>query len=557
MARAQLTEPRAWADLDRVSLGRIDRPEGDVMTSSPPSSDVVVVGAGLTGLLAARRLRHAGLVVQVIEASAQVGGQIRDATVGPRQLDVGAEAMHLAAPQVGALIEELGLTDTMITARRGTSWLLTPAGLRPLPDGVGPAGPTRLRPVLTSRVMTTKGLARAGLEPALARRGGIDLSPGHDISVGDFVAARFGRQVVDRFVDPLLGSLHAGDVRTLSLRACAPTLVPAAREGRPLVRTPRLTRRGDTPGGPSTSGRAGSPGGAGSAAGPGGPGGPSGQPPRPVMSFVSWPDGLGTIVQRLCTDPRPEVGAHPVAKANLDVRLNTAVTSIERVRHPDRHQGRPYYHLTLSDGSTLSADGVILAIPAAAAARLLGPLAPGAARLLDQVQTATVATVVAGYPRHLVADLPALQGNGLLVPSTVGSLLKAATFLSRKWSQLADPDLFWVRMSAGRAGSQAVASRDDATLLDHLRRDLREFTGLDVHPVHTHIERWPNAMPQLTVGHPDRMIEARRYLAELPGIALAGASYDGIGLASCITSATTAARLVSETLAERTVGAAD
>lgn len=275
------------------------------------------------------------------------------------------------------------------------------------------------------------------------------------------------------------------------------------------------------------------------------------------MSFVSWPDGLGTVVRRLGAEPQRTLPSHPAQDPNPDVRLNTAVTSIERVRHPDRHQGRPCYQLTLSDDSTIRADGVILAIPAAAAARLLGPLAPGAARLLDQVQTATVATVVAGYPRHLVADLPALQGNGLLVPSTVGSLLKAATFLSRKWSHLADPDLFWVRMSAGRAGSQAVSSRDDATLLDHLRRDLREFTGLDVHPVHTHIERWPNAMPQLTVGHPDRMIEARRYLAELPGVALAGASYDGIGLAACITSATTAARLVSETLAERTVGAAD
>ncbi len=158
---------------------------------------------------------------------------------------MGAEAMHTMAPRALALIDELGLRASMVTARTGESYLWTPRGRRRLPAGVGPAGPTRLRPVLARVVMSPAGLVRAGLEPLAARlRRAPELGPGHDVAVGEFVAGRFGRQVVDRFVDPLLGGLHSGDVRRLSLRATTPTLVPAATTGRSLMPLPQPASAG-------------------------------------------------------------------------------------------------------------------------------------------------------------------------------------------------------------------------------------------------------------------------------------------------------------------------
>lgn len=465
--------------------------------SSPTAPHVVVVGAGFTGLLAARRLAQAGCRVSIVDAADRIGGQVLTANLAGRPIDVGSEATHLMYPQVGRLVDELGLRDTMVSARTGTSWLWTPRGLRPLPEGVGPAGPTRLTPVVRSRVMTIPGLARAGLEPAVAFRRRLD--GGEDMAVGDFVASRFGAQVADRLVDPLLGSLHSGDVRRLSLRACTPSLVPAATSGGSLLTASRTARA-------ARSGRE-----------------------TPPVSFVAWPEGLVTLTDALLTG------------LGVEVRLGRRVTALVPGAGGD-------YRLTVG-GEPLDADAVVLAVPAARAAELLRPVVPVAADAFAATPTASVATVVLGLPPAAVRRVPALRANGLLVPSAEGSLLKAATFLSNKWAHLEDPDIFWLRMSAGRAFDDRLAALDDHELVDHLRRDLRRFTGLDVAPDVAHVQRWPAAMPQLTVGHTARVAAGRAALeAALPGVGVAGASYDGVGLASCITSATRIAAQVAQQL---------
>lgn len=492
---------------------------------------IVVVGGGLTGLAAARRLAQAGARVTLVEAAPRLGGQVRTLEL-PRAatpIDVGAEAMHTGAPETESLLDELGLRSSMVLARTGESWLWTPAGRRRLPEGVGPAGPTRLRPVLRSGVMTLPGMARAGLEPAFARlRRPPAVGPGQDVAVGDFVAGRFGRQVVDRFVDPLLGGLHSGDVRRLSLRATTPSLVGAAASGRSLL----PLRLADLPGKARdllprrARGRHEAPG---SARGPGGAG-PAGRA-RPAMRFLTWPDGLRTVLDAL------------LSGVPVDVRTGTLVTALQR----DAGGAHPY-RLRLQSGMTtevLPADGVVLAVPCWASKRLLAPLVPRAADTLAATRVASTATVVLGFAREDLAGVPAFEGNGLLVGSRTGTLLKAITNLSAKWPQYADEELFWVRLSAGRAGADRVTPLSDEELVDHLRRDLRAFTGLDAAPRVVHVERWRRGLPQLTVGHVDRVESVRAELAAaLPGVALAGASYDGIGLAACLASARRAAELV-------------
>lgn len=473
-------------------------------TPAPGPNVVAVVGGGVTGLVAARRLALHGSRVVLLEHSDRLGGQIRTLHIAGRHVDVGAEALHLAAPAASALVAELGLSDRIVGARAGTSWLWTPRGRRPLPAGVGPAGPTRLRPVLSSGVMTLAGLARAALEPVMARfRTRLAPDVGEDMSVGSFVTRRFGRQVTDRFVDPLLGGLHAGDVNRLSLRACAPSLVPAATAGRSLV-----LKRPAPQAAPA----------------------PTASSPPPM--FGSWAGGLATLVD------------HLLDGVDVDVRLGAKVTRLRR-----RGSG---YEIEVGGADVVDVDAVVLAIPSSAAAGLLRPLAQAAARTLSQQQSATIATVVLGFPRHLVVDRPALAGNGILVPSGTGTLLKAVTHLSTKWPHLDDPDTYLLRLSAGRDGSDVLAGLDDAELVERLRADLRVFTGIDAEPTVVHVERWPAGLPQLHVGHVERMRAIRDELAvHAPGVALAGASYDGIGLASCLTSADAAATTVLTTLREK------
>ncbi|MDO5699535.1 MAG: protoporphyrinogen oxidase [Dermatophilus congolensis] len=475
----------------------------------PPSAQpsVVVIGGGVTGLLASRRLAGAGARVTLVERGPRLGGQIRTVELGGRRVDVGAEAVHLALPSMKSVVAELGLADAVQASRPGTSWLWT-GRRRVLPAGVGPAGPTQIMPVLKSGVLRPFGLVRAGLEPLAAeRQGPIDLSPDHDISVGDFVTRRFGRAVSELFVDPLLGSLHSGNVDELSLRACAPSLVPAASKGTSLLRNrPAAPKRA-----PGT--------------------------PPPVM-FANWKDGLSTLTDAL------------IDGVDLDLRLGAHVVGLSALP-PDTAsgQGAPRYRVALATGEALTADGVVLAVPAAVAADLISGGAPSAAATLRQTRIASTATIVLGFRRGDVSHLPALAGNGFLVPSRYGTLVKAGTHLSTKWAHLDQGDTVLVRASAGRAGSGLLDSLDDEALLDHVRRDLRTFTGIDAPPTLAHTQRWTTGLPQLTVGHPDRMTSARADLAtRMPGVELAGASYDGIGIGACLTSAEKAAARLVELL---------
>lgn len=466
---------------------------------------VAVVGGGITGLTTARRLSQEGMRVILLEGSDRLGGQVHTLDLAGRRVDVGAEALHLAAPSARSFVEELGLREDVVAARSGTSWIWTPRGRRPLPAGVGPAGPTRLRPVLSSRVMTLAGLVRAALEPlmALVRRP-LDPDSTVDVSVGSFVTGRFGRQVTDRFVDPLLGGLHAGDVDQLSLRACAPSLVPAASVRRSLV----MRRRPSAPPAPAGS-------------------------PAPVM-FASWPGGLSTLTDALLRD------------VDVEVRLSSRVTAL--------HRSPSGYLLDVEGHPGVAADAVVLAVPSAMAARLIEPHAPTAAEPLRQQRTAKIATVVLGFPRALVADLPALAGNGILVPSSTGTLLKAVTHLSTKWPHLDGGDTYLLRVSAGRDGSDELEGLDDDALVARLRVDLARFTGIEAEPTLVHVQRWPTGLPQLHVGHLERLEAVREELAQrLPGVQLAGAAYEGVGLTSCIGSAQSAARAVADYLAGRAV----
>ncbi len=453
---------------------------------------VVVAGGGITGLVAARRLALAGHDVTLVEQSDRLGGQVHTVADGARHLDLGAEAIHLGPPVARDLVTELGLLDSAVGAGPGQTWLWNGRRLRSLPAGVTPSGPTRLRPVVTSGVMSVRGLGRAALEPLLARLRPALAADG-DVSVGDFVAGRFGREVAERFVDPLLGSLHGGDVHELSLRACAPALVEAATRRRSLVR-----RRPAPPGAHA--------------------------PSAPLL--VTWPGGLRTLTDALLAD------------VPVDVRLGTRVTRLAP-------RGAGYVVATRDvAGRTapLDADAVVLALPAAASAPVVAPHSVRAAHLLGAGEVARVATVVVAYDRAGTDGLPAFAGTGVLLPSTTGTLLRAATHLSQKWPHLADSREHLVRLSAGRSGDARVVTLDDDELVAALVAEHRAITGARTTPRVLHVRRWDDGLPQQQVGHHARLRSVRAELATaLPGVVLAGSAYDGLGLASCIASGTAAA----------------
>ena len=457
---------------------------------------VAIVGGGVTGLVAAWRIlaERPDAEVSLLEASDRLGGQVRAIDVDGVQVDVGAEAIHLGAPDAAALVRELGLDRSVIAARHGQSMLLTRRGLRPLPAGVGPTGPTQVGPVLKSGILSVPGLVRAGLEPFTRR------PRPYDLTVGEFIDGRFGREVTDTFVDPLLGNLHSGSVHQLSLHATAKQLVPVAASGtslliRALKKPTPPPRRPDAP--------------------------------APLPMFASWPGGLGALVSAL------------VSALEGRATLRTGVRAEAIVQAGDAWRIE-------SSGGPAEADAVVVAVGPGATRRLLGPHSPSLDAAMDQVETASVATVVLAYDKKAVRDNAVLRDfNGLLLNSRQSGVLKAMTNMSRKWP-LDHPDWHIVRASVGRAGSTTAVELSDEAMAAAVTHELSGLLGLAAKPAFAEVVRWPGTLPQLAVGHLERIAAARSELARLGGLHLAGSASDGLGLTSTIASGTAAARAVVE-----------
>jgi protoporphyrinogen/coproporphyrinogen III oxidase len=225
-----------------------------------------------------------------------------------------------------------------------------------------------------------------------------------------------------------------------------------------------------------------------------------------------------------------------------ELRLRSPVERIERLG------GR--VRLTLPAGP-LDVDGVVVATTARAAARLVDAGSPAAARVLGQLRTASVVVTALAYPARAASTPAIAHGTGLLVPSTSPQLLKAATFLSTKWPHHAHDDVVLVRASAGRAGDDRAIGLDERTLVDTLHRELAEATGLAETPIDAVVRRWPSTMPQLEVGHLDRVATITAALRDdLPGVVVAGAPYHGPGLSSSLRSASSAVHALLATLTE-------
>jgi oxygen-dependent protoporphyrinogen oxidase len=189
-------------------------------------------------------------------------------------------------------------------------------------------------------------------------------------------------------------------------------------------------------------------------------------------------------------------------------------------------------------------DALVIAVPAAPAAKLLAPHSPSAASDLAAIDYASMAIVSVALPRR---GLPPLSGSGFLVPPVEGRAVKASTFSANKWGWVAEaaPDLFILRASLGRRGEEAVLQRSDDDLVRLVLSDLADALGGPLPtPVDSHVQRWGGALPQYAVGHVDRVARVRAAVAPLPGLEVAGAAYEGVGIPACIASGRKAAEAV-------------
>jgi protoporphyrinogen/coproporphyrinogen III oxidase len=489
------------------------------MTTGTPTPHVVVIGGGIAGLAAAFYLRDEPVRVTVLEGSPRLGGKLSASDVAGVSMDEGAEALLARRPEGIRLIEAAGLAADLVPAGVTSSAIYTRGVLRSLPRRQFMGVPADLDELAASKVVSGEGIARARAESTPPFEGA-------DTSVTAYIGARLGVEVVDRLVDPLLGGVYAGRSEDLSFQATLAPLAAASRthptltEAAAALLPPAPTHTGPTSAPTPTPASTFAP----TSTSPTTPSADNSKKPTPI--FVTLTTGLGAL---------PET----VAKASgADVRVNAMVRELSRTASG--------WRLTIgsaADPEYLDADAVILATPAAPTARLLKRTAADAAAELERIPYASMAIVTLAFR---AGDFPAQQRSGYLVPAVDGRAVKAATFSTVKWphlAQAADPrnPVHIVRCSVGRSGDVAVLQRDDDDLAALAAAELAESIGLTAPPVARRVTRWGGGLPQYNVGHLDRVARIRAAVAAQPGLAVAGAAYDGVGIPACVATARQAA----------------
>lgn len=439
-----------------------------------------VIGAGIAGLSAAWQLEGEGHDVVVLEADHDIGGKLRRSRVRGLAfpLDDGADAFLARVPDALELCAELGI-DELVHPATGEAWVWAGNRLRPLPKSQLLGLPTDLDDMAASGLLSPDAIARAAAD---LDSGAAPLTG--DVSVGHLVRSRLGDEVCDHLVEPLLGGINGGEADGLSVQACAPQIWACATRGGSLIRAAAEVKAAAAPG------------------------------DAPVFAVPA--EGMASLPRQLADRLRAEIrfaaDAGPLAVTPAGVRVGDETFA-----------------------------GAIVASPADVAGQLLREVTPDAADVLAATEYASVVMVTVAADSREV-DHP-LDGSGVVVARTSDLSITACSFGSSKWAHWDDGRHVVFRLSLGHDGDPVDwCSRSDADLTSVAVADLERMLGTPVPTVGTRVGRWARSFPQYRPGHVDRVAGVRSALDDAGPIAVAGMSYDGIGVPACIRSGRTAAR---------------
>lgn len=472
------------------------------MRSSVTAKRILVIGGGIAGLAAAytaqKQAAETGLPIQltVVEREPYWGGKIRTECVDGFVIEGGPDTFLAAKPWGVALCRELGLEPRLqgTNPHQKNTYVLHHGRLHHLPDGLAMMIPTQFGPLAKTSLLSWPQKVRMGLDyflPPAPRNG--------DESLGSFVSRRLGRAAYESLIEPLMSGIYAGDGDLLSLQATFPTLRDLELKHGGLVRGALAMRKQKPPGGAQASGSR--------------------------SAFLTPANGLAEIVEMLVK--RLQAGG-------AELQTSTAVTSIM--------YDHPSFDVQLDSGENLPADGLILATPAFVAGELLAGLDASLASELRAIEYVTTATISLAY-RQSVLPRP-LDGYGYVIPRCEGRQALACTWTSTKFPHRAPGGYALLRVFVGRAGQEDDLPWDEAGLLSLAKDELRQTLGILAEPILARVFRWERAMPQYNLGHPERLKRIESALESLPGLALAGNGYRGIGIPDCIHSGELAAQKI-------------
>ncbi|KGX84741.1 protoporphyrinogen oxidase [Pontibacillus litoralis] len=444
---------------------------------------IVVVGGGITGLSTAyylqKEIQENQLPYQVhlLEASDRLGGMIHTEQRDGFTIERGPDSLLARKQSAFRLIEEVGLQDNVVPVSTGKSYVLSKNKLHAIPQGAFMGIPTQVRPFIFSSLFSPIGKLRAAGD--FVKKSS---DPQEDQSLGGFFRHRLGDEVVENLIEPLLSGIYSGDIDQLSLMATFPNFYKLEQEHGSVVKglqkvVPKRKKTEKRP---------------------------------PVFKTLNT--GLGSLVDAVAA--KLERGT---------VRMNTAVDHIEK-------KGE-MYHLLLNNGEVVKADSIVITSPHYKAQRMLTQY--DFMKPLQEMPATSVANVALAFDQTAIEQ--DINGSGFVVSRTSDYRITACTWTHKKWPHTTPEGKALMRAYVGKPNDQEIVEKSDEEIIDIVMQDLNKIMNISTRPQFAVITRWHNSRAQYTVGHKQRMEHITESMKQaLPGVYLAGASYNGLGVPDCI-----------------------
>jgi protoporphyrinogen/coproporphyrinogen III oxidase len=446
---------------------------------------VVIIGGGITGLTAAyylqKEIKEKGLPIECIllEASHRLGGKIQTTVRDGFVIERGPDSFLARKTSALRLVKEVGLENELVHNATGKSYVLVKGRLHQIPGGAVMGIPTKIAPFVTTGLFSPFGKLRAALDFILPRS-----HERKDQSLGQFFRRRFGDEVVENLIEPLLSGIYAGDIDQLSLLATFPQFYQVEQTYGSLILGMRKSAQKQK----------------------------ASQKKEDKGIFLTLKSGLASLVDAI--ENHLESGT---------VMKGIRVEQIEK-------QGDSY-SLQLSTGNTLLADAVVVAVPHSVVPSMFSPYE--FFRPFKEMPATSVATVAMAFSGDAIKK--DIDGTGFVVSRNSDYSITACTWTHKKWPHTTPKDKVLLRCYVGRAGDESIVDQSDDEIVKVVLDDLNKIMDITSQPDFSIVTRWKHSMPQYTVGHKERLEHIKEKLkAELPGIFLAGSSYEGLGLPDCI-----------------------
>lgn len=405
-----------------------------------------------------------------------------------------ADAFITNVPWATDLCDRVGLAEELQSTNEvcRRAFVVNRGRLASIPEGFMIMAPGRIWPLITTRILSLRGKLRLAAECLVRRRRDSDRDS-DDESLESFARRRFGAETFQRLIQPLVGGIYTADPSQLSLRSTLPQFLDMERDHGSLIKAALRKARGRAVEGSAAR----------------------------YGLFAAPRGGMSSLVDAVTSRLPPAC-----------LRLTSAVSSLVRTA-----DGR--WSIDVPGEQPLCVDAVLLAAPADSAAEIMRATDHELARQLGQIPHAGTAVVSLGFRREQIQH--PLDGFGFVVPMIENRRILSGSFSSVKFAGRAPEHCVLIRVFIGGACQPELVQLPDQDLVQLAIRELGELLGVRQDPLTVNVTRWSAAMPQYHVGHRQRIERIRRLVAEHPGIELAGKSYDGIGIPSCIRSGEQAA----------------